>query len=122
MIWGMDVWTGLMPQLTASASGGLHGPPAPQVTLTIGTRRRRYHQLRSFSGPLSTGLSHPARQHSSLQTRLTADHAESLRGLFETPFAVAASTNAGPALGTAPGGRVVLGVVVERPVALGTGL
>jgi hypothetical protein len=42
-----------------------------------------------------------------------------LRGVFETPFAVAASTNAGPALGAAPGGGVVLGVIVEHPLALG---
>ena len=55
-------------------------------------------------------------------TRLSAHQAETLRGVFETPFAVAASTNSGPALGTAPGGRVVLGVIVEYPLALGTGL
>jgi hypothetical protein len=55
-------------------------------------------------------------------TRLSAHHAETLRGVFDRPFAVAASTNAGPALGAAPGGRVVLGVIVEFPLALGTGL
>jgi hypothetical protein len=55
-------------------------------------------------------------------TRLSAYHAEILRGVFETPFAMAASTNAGPALGAAPGGGEVLGVIIEYPLALGTGL
>jgi hypothetical protein len=43
---------------------------------------------------------------------------QTLRGLFATSSPVAASADSGAALGAAPGGRVVLGAVVERPVAL----
>jgi len=46
------------------------------------------------------------------------DRCVPLRGVFPTSFAVAAGANPGAALGAAPGGRTVLGAVVERPVAL----
>ena len=47
---------------------------------------------------------------------------ETLRGLFATSSAVPASPHPGAALPATPGGRVVLGVIVERPVALRAGL
>jgi hypothetical protein len=43
---------------------------------------------------------------------------QTLRGFFATPSPVAASAGSSAALGATPGGRVVLGAIVERPVAL----
>jgi len=45
-------------------------------------------------------------------------NAQRLRGFFATASPVAASAHSSAALGAAPGGRVVLGAIVERPVAL----
>ena len=44
-----------------------------------------------------------------------------LRGVFAESSPVAACADPGAALGPAPGGRVVLGSIVERPVTRGAG-
>ena len=98
------MWDGRMdwlrPQLRASSSGGL------RISSSASYAHQRYEKAPVPSMPVARlQLPYPLVylvQIDSIvacHTRLTAHHAESLRGVFESPFAVAASTNAGPALG-----------------------